>query len=737
MIKAIKLKDVATYNSAGTEISSLTKINFIYGANGSGKTTLSNFIANQEDYNFKECSIEWEQNQPIKALVYNKKFRDKNFGKDNIDGIFTLGEEAKEEKGLILQKQNELTQIAEDGKQKKSTLENQRTKHTELQEEFKEWCWKNIYKKYEDNFKEAFKGNMQKNSFRDKVLNEFKNNSSELLTKEKLIEKAETIFGDIPQSLNLIYNIDYETIIQIEENPIWTKKIIGKNDVDIAKLIQKLNLNDWVNQGRNFLQDDDVCPFCQQNTITEDFKKQLENYFDKSFTEDIETINTLAKSYLNQIDNIENQLSQILESQKNNPNTKLNIDMFIANFETLKSQFLTNQKTLDEKLKEPSRSLSLISTNEQLNNIFKLISDANIKIKEHNQIVLNYTTEKENLIYLIWKFITDENNEYIENFLKQRNGLDKGIKSLEEDYKSKQEEWKLLNNEIKELNKNATSIQPTVDEINKLLNYYGFTNFGIVPSANDTNKYQIKREDGSLAESTLSEGEITFITFLYYLQLTKGAIEKESVSENRILVIDDPISSLDSDILFVVSSLIKNIINEIKNNAGNIKQLIVLTHNVYFHKEVSFMDMRDNGGKHTHYWIVRKNNNISTFTAYERNNPIQTSYQLLWQEIQDKEKNSIVTIQNTMRRIIENYFKILGDYNKIIIEKFDKHEEQIICKSLLSWINDGSHSISDDLYIEIQDNTIDKYLEVFKQIFIKTDHSGHYNMMMQIENEGN
>ena len=258
-----------------------------------------------------------------------------------------------------------------------------------------------------------------------------------------------------------------------------------------------------------------------------------------------------------------------------------------------------------------------------------------------------------------------------------------------------------------------------------------------MPSTIDKNKYQIKREDGSLAKATLSEGEITFITFLYYLQLTKGAIEKESVSDNRILVIDDPISSLDSDILFVVSSLIKNIINEIKDDAGNIKQLIVLTHNVYFHKEVSFMDMRDNGGKHTHYWIVRKNNNVSTFTAYKRNNPIQTSYQLLWQEIQDKEKNSIVTIQNTMRRIIENYFKILGDYNKIIIGKFDDYEEQMICKSLLSWINDGSHSISDDLYIEIQDNTIDKYLEVFKQIFIKTDHSGHYNMMMKIDNEGN
>lgn len=61
-----------------------------------------------------------------------------------------------------------------------------------------------------------------------------------------------------------------------------------------------------------------------------------------------------------------------------------------------------------------------------------------------------------------------------------------------------------------------------------------------------------------MAETTLSEGEITFITFLYFLQLTKGSIDKDSISEDRILVIDDPVSSLDSNILFIVSSLLKD-----------------------------------------------------------------------------------------------------------------------------------------------------------------------------------
>jgi wobble nucleotide-excising tRNase len=392
---------------------------------------------------------------------------------------------------------------------------------------------------------------------------------------------------------------------------------------------------------------------------------------------------------------------------------------------------------LSNKIKEPSRSIELISTKEQLEHTKSIIEQANLEIKKHNEIVKNYPVEKKNLIASIWKYVTESYKSEIEAYRTQSNGLAKGIKKLKEEYLAKESESKTLDDEIKNLTKNVTSVQPTVDEINRLLKSYGFLNFEITSSEKEPNHYQIKREDGTLAEETLSEGEITFLTFLYFLQLTKGATDENKITDKKILVIDDPISSLDSNILFVVSTLIKNITRDIKNNIGNIQQLILLTHNVYFHKEVSFIDGRNNGDKDTFYWIVRKKNKISTFNAYEMNNPIQTSYQLLWQELNDKEKNSSVTIQNTMRRIIENYFKILGDYkDNSLISKFEILEEQIICKSLMSWINDGSHVIQDDLYIELQDDVIDKYLEVFKKIFVFTNHEGHYNMMMKIENLG-
>ena len=131
------------------------------------------------------------------------------------------------------------------------------------------------------------------------------------------------------------------------------------------------------------------------------------------------------------------------------------------------------------------------------------------------------------------------------------------------------------------------------------------------------------------------------------------------------------------------------------------------------------------------YWIISKDNNISSIRAFEKNNPIKTSYELLWQELKTNTNASLVTTQNIMRRILENYFSILGkDIDERIVNSFDTTEDKMICRSLISWINDGSHSIPDDLYIDSYTDSIDRYKEIFKEIFIKMDHKAHYDMMM-------
>lgn len=730
------IKSVATFDSTGTQINDLKKVNFFYGCNGSGKTTIANFLHDNSDSKFGNCSLKWRNGLTLSTLVYNKEFRERNFGKGKIAGVFTLGQATKEEREVIVTKSDELKALKEEGVKKRESLNTQIALKESLEKEFAYACWKNVFKKYEREFKEAFVGSMKSGeAFKTRMLKEFHHNVSTLRTVDYLKENADVIFGEVPQIAQLLTTINYERILALENLPIWKKVIVGKADVDIAKLIQKLNINDWVNQGRNYLQvEDNTCPFCQQQTIKAEFKNQLEVFFDETYISDINLLKELKQEYIMLTQNLINELSLIEAAQKGNKDTKLNIDKFSAYLKTLESQIVANREFLKNKSKEPSRSIELVSLTEQLGLIEELIILANKEVQKHNAIVDNYIEEKDSLIQAIWKFMIVEYKTEIENFEAGRSGLETGITAIQAQLEGKAKAYKALEDEIKRLNKNVTSIQPTIDEINRLLKSYGFINFKIVPTA-EKGYYQIQREDGSVAENTLSEGEVTFITFLYYLQLAKGGLSQENVNDERILVIDDPISSLDSNVLFIVSTLVKEIIKEVKGEIGHIRQVIVLTHNIYFHKEVSFEGLNRKGEKSL-FWILRKNNKLSTIHPYAEANPIQSSYDLLWREVREWKSNSGITIQNALRRILEHYFSILGSKrDEVLINKFPKQEEKEICRSLLSWIHEGSHTLPDDLFIEDPESTIVKYLDVFKDIFTHTGNVGHYNMMMKIEVE--
>ena len=733
MSNSIEIKNVASFCENGVTIDNLKKINFIYGANGCGKTTVSNFLFETEQPLYFKLYISWKNDLPIDSLVYNKRFREENFGKGEINGVFTLGKATKEQIEDIEIKKDHLTKRKLFGEERRKTLTKLIEDKSELDNLFREDSWKLIYKKYEKSLKEAFRGNIRdKESFKNKLLSEYQNNKADLLSQEVLFNKAETILNSEPKHIDPITNIDFQKVTELENQSIWKQKIVGKADVKIASLINHLNISDWVNEGRNYLdKQTDTCPFCQSNTINESFRKDLESFFDLSYTTDIETMKRAAEQYRSGVESLINQLTFIEDTQKRLGSSKLNLELYSPFLRTIISKSQTNLEKINSKLKEPSRSIEVGSLNSEFEDIKKVIEQANVSIRENNSLVLNYITEKDKLTSEAWKFVCNEYEPNIQTYLGKEKGLSQGIKKLNEDIANLIAEYKELRKEIVTLGKTVTSVQPTIDEINRILRGYGFSNFQIIPSQQNENQYQIIREDGNLAESTLSEGEVTFITFLYYLQLAKGATSEENVSNERILVIDDPISSLDSTVLYVISSLIKEIIKDIKAERSNIKQLILLTHNVYFHKEVSFVDGRKDKSNSINYYILRKRDNITQIQDFGSENPIHSSYELLWNELKNHEKNCGITVQNTMRRIIENYFRILGKYgDDYLISRFKSQEEREICRSLICWINDGSHTLPDDLFIERQDAVIDKYFHVFRGVFEHSNHIEHYNMMM-------
>ena len=82
-----------------------------------------------------------------------------------------------------------------------------------------------------------------------------------------------------------------------------------------------------------------------------------------------------------------------------------------------------------------------------------------------------------------------------------------------------------------------------------------------------------------------------------------------------------------------------------------------------------------------------------------------------------------------MRRILEYYFKVIGGKSlDQICEKFDG-QDKLICQSLISWANAGSHSILDPFYMTPSDVSMANYLRVFRMIFEQSGQEGHYLLM--------
>ena len=732
MIEEIEIKSIATYEGPTPEkLSDLQKVNFVYGSNGTGKTTIARLIANEEDYPC--CTVKWCGEGPLETMVYNRDFIENNFNQsDELKGIFTLGEKDKETLDKIDSAKKELDSITESITVLNNTFKGEDGSGgkigelEKLESDFNEKCWE-LKQEHDAKLKDAFTGyRSNKQLFKAKLLEESLNNSATSVPLVDLEQRARTVFLKAPTTEQIITVPNWKILIDHENNPILRKKIIGKSDVDIAALIQKLGNSDWVKKGREFYDPETrVCPFCQQDT-EESLEKSLEEYFDEAFEKDSAGINTLVADYKSYSECLQQSLQALLD----NPSEHIDTEKLQAGVELLASKIGNNIRNVEEKQREPSKLVELESLKNVLDNIKTLIDDANTKIDNHNAMVSNLANEKAELTSQVWRYLLDhEIKSDLTTYKNSKSKLNKAITNLRDKISTANQGKKRKEQEIQALEKDVTSIQPTIDGINNLLTSCGFTGFKLAKSERDR-FYKIKRPDGSDAKETLSEGESSFIAFLYFYHLLKGSESETGMTSDRVVVFDDPVSSLDSNILFIVSSLIKGLFVEVKSQSGTIKQIFVLTHNVYFHKEVSYNNKRAANKKldDETFWTVRKANQRSKIQSHETN-PIKTSYELLWNEIKNRCRDDLA-IQNTLRRILEYYYTILGNVDRDdICNKFDG-EERLICKSLFSWVNDGSHSAHDSLYVSIDSSVVDSYLIVFERIFEKTGQITHYKMMM-------
>ena len=272
-----------------------------------------------------------------------------------------------------------------------------------------------------------------------------------------------------------------------------------------------------------------------------------------------------------------------------------------------------------------------------------------------------------------------------------------------------------------------------IEQINGILQRSGFTSFKIVESPSLKDGYMLARDGGAIQEHSLSEGERTFIAFLYYFHLLDGRSEEPSALHHVVAVVDDPISSLDSDVLYVVSALMRNLVERALSGENHVKQLIVLTHNVYFHKEITYIRDGEKGQGRT-YFLIRKRPSMPSTIEARRSNPVSTEYRRLWDEVKraiDGEVVNIVGLENILRRILESYFRVMGGgiWDHEITPHLTNPERHVF-RALFNWVNEGSHAVLEDIFYTPSSISQDVYLQVFKRVFVVTGHESHYQMMI-------
>ena len=130
-----------------------------------------------------------------------------------------------------------------------------------------------------------------------------------------------------------------------------------------------------------------------------------------------------------------------------------------------------------------------------------------------------------------------------------------------------------LLSEAETLKRQVRQHGPAAEVINKLVScYLGHDQLAIQPL---NEGYQINRK-GTRIEGSLSEGEKTAIALCYFLSMLDAENRR---LKDLIVVVDDPVSSLDTRALNYAFNLIKS-------SLSGVAQLIIFTHNLPFMNEV-------------------------------------------------------------------------------------------------------------------------------------------------------
>lgn len=739
MITKIDLNKVASYKNQAT-LETDKALNLIYGLNGTGKSTLSNYLLKREDEKYKDCSVlGLDENHEI--LVYNQTFIQENFFEsESLKGIFSLSKENKEAITKIANAQKEIEKLDIEKDKKSRELDAEKSAISKKFENAKQTVWK-IKTDYSGGDRvlefclEGHKGS------KDNLFNHIqaltKPTEKPIKSIEDLKNEVQAIMGENAQKYSYVPKITF-TSSSVETEKVFDKQIVGNENSSISELITKLGNSDWVKSGLKFLPEEPIeenkeCPFCQEKTISSDLIQNIKNYFDASYESDINSIKNFLEQYSQAIEQIPNKTTF-----EDNPKFESFKKDFEIKFNAFSQIVESNRKKIDEKIKKPSISQTLEHSTKSLEDINEIISKINASIKEHNDKIDKKATVKAEIKKSFWQIMRWDYDQTISSYLSDKSTSKTKTDSLNTTIKDFGETILEQRSIISEQQKQTVNIEKAIANINDGLIDLGINDFKI--ENHEENLYKIVRgENKERVFRSLSEGEKMIISFLYFIEMCRGKQDATETGKKKIIVIDDPISSLSHIYVFNIGRLIKNEFfgkKEIKKdeatgekvNVWNYKyeQIFILTHSLYFFYEIT--ETKHDERKETQkLFRLIKNNDGSRFQRmkYEE---IQNDYQAYWFIIKDKNQPPAL-IANCMRNVIEYFFNFV---EKKDLNNFFRQEPLNTNRfqAFYRYINRESHSLGQNIF-DFKEFDYNDFKDGFAELFKAAGYEEHYKKMIK------
>ena len=353
---------------------------------------------------------------------------------------------------------------------------------------------------------------------------------------------------------------------------------------------------------------------------------------------------------------------------------------------------------------EISKEYTKIQQENNNKNFQEIVDDAKQKLLGHYIFEEKEDFEysrKESELELTKKQLKDKQKEFDDevNKIKGDNGLEVKIKDLEK--------------EIIELQGKTENPENLVLNINKRLKNLVSFELKYIEDQNLNGHYKIKDCDTGIDRDVieLSTGEKNIIAFLYFIEKLN---EKSNIENrmNRIIVFDDPMTSNDDGMQYLIIEELNRLIKSIHD----FDHFVLLTHNKHFYINMRF------GYKYKDNKFLRLESNLhktKIVPIVKEEDDYKTSYEALWHEmiyLYRTENTSPDILLNPMRRIIETFTK----FNSINKNDF---LNQISGAKKLFDVN--SHSI-DDLEAELNGKTKNELINIFYQCFYLNHYEEHF-----------